>query len=241
MILNNRSAVFITTLTGVWFALALPTPISTVRASLEATVLSEIEDCLVDDEWVCEYFDQRETWVDDYNLRVPSASDASDIRNGSIPFWESQMVNRLPLTEGGYRVVFEDIRKEQDYSFSFDAILDVLRKNTSIEAVVGKCEDYPEANCISLEDFSIPENLSEQTIAYCIFEDSHRRVAFKQDDQPPHDYLYFHEFGHALGLSHKFNSGGVMSQNTDSSYFNWAELSVIQDAYPRKVVEIKVD
>lgn len=244
MIYSKSEAFLIAAVYGMCYLVAFPDPISTandVTANdvAKSTVLHEIEECLVDDEWVCEYFDQRDTWVSDPNSKISAAGDASGIRDGYVPFWESQMVNRLPLVEGEYRVVFSDVREDQDYPFSFTPILDVLRENTSVEAVVGKCEDYPTWSCILLEDFNPPESMKEETAAYCLFFiNSVRKVGFEVE---PNGFYYFHEFGHALGLSHKFSPGGVMGYKDFEDHFNWEEISTIQEAYPRKVVEIEVD
>lgn len=244
MILKKVDVFVVVALSCVMYTVGIPAYAKAPTLSHVEVMLAELdyemEDCLVGEEWVCEYFDQRDSWTDEFESSFDTAANSYGIRKGHIPLWDSHVTHPLiPKAEGKQVVVFQDVREVQDYDFSFDPILEVVGKNTSLDAFEGDCADYPDANCISLVDFEPGTHLPENTAAYCTYYPHDRQVAF--DDNSVGDYYYFHEFGHALGLSHKFNDLGVMSYTAADSFFSWDELSALQDAYPREIVKVPLD
>lgn len=163
------------------------------------------------------------------------------IGDTSTRFWDSHMVYKLdqePADAGAHDVVLEDKRvvDAKEYSLNLGTLASAINKVTALNVTVGSCDAFPEANCISVVDFTSystnssvggymsPTSLTARKMAF-----NGRFMSGKSGTK-----ILLHEGGHAFGLSHKHSSDGVMSYHLRDSGYSDDEIAALQLAYGAK-------
>ena len=153
-------------------------------------------------------------------------------------YWDAHVVYKLDqeaADTGVHDVVLQDKRvaDKNSYSVKLGTLASKINAISDVNVTVGDCAAKPEANCISMVDFTAyskdsgvggymsPKGLHDRDIAFNSIHMTGKQAA----------KILLHEGGHAFGLSHKHSSDGVMSYHLRDNTYSDDEIAALQLAY----------
>lgn len=159
----------------------------------------------------------------------------------STRYWDAHVVYKLDQEAGDvgvHDVVVQDSRVNDTYNLNLRKWIKGANAVSALNITQGDCDDFPEANCISVIDFTHYDKNSN-VAGYMVPQGLHARgIAFNDrytNDKKALEYSIWHEGGHALGLSHKHSPDGVMSYHRFETQYSDDEVAALQLAYGEPV------